>query len=157
MQCQATRCQIAFHVECARRNNYCMEIERKDRDKSYRMFCEKHRPLKIVKEMEEKDRQTIEEIQRFCKIIDKCIEIDMRSRIKQKQDKDNSNNRQVTSSRADQSTKNKKWREKDKKTLFERIKDKYLMLRKLRINVIRVDPMKKHVKKSQLRKRSKKK
>jgi hypothetical protein len=56
MQCQAPRCQIAFHVECARRNNYCMEIERKDREKSYRMFCEKHRPLKIVKEMEERDR-----------------------------------------------------------------------------------------------------
>lgn len=33
-----------------------MEIERKDRDKSYKMFCEKHRPLKIVKEMEERDR-----------------------------------------------------------------------------------------------------
>lgn len=59
-----------------------MEIERKDRDKSYRMFCEKHRPLKIVKEMEEKDRQTIEEIHRFCKIIEKCIDIDQRSKVK---------------------------------------------------------------------------
>lgn len=72
-----------------------MEIERKDTgssrgDKTYRMFCEKHRPLKIVKEMEEKDRQTIEEIQRFCKIIDKCIEIDQRAKIKKKSDKENS-------------------------------------------------------------------
>jgi len=36
-----------------------MEIERRDtsnKDKIYKMFCEKHRPLKIVKEMEEKDR-----------------------------------------------------------------------------------------------------
>jgi hypothetical protein len=32
-----------------------MEIERRERDKSYKMFCEKHRPLKIVKEMEERD------------------------------------------------------------------------------------------------------
>jgi len=40
-----------------------MELERKDnKEKIYRMFCEKHRPLKIVKEMEERDRQTIEEI-----------------------------------------------------------------------------------------------
>lgn len=31
-------------------------------DKIYRIFCEKHRPLKIVKEMEERDLQTIEEI-----------------------------------------------------------------------------------------------
>ena len=37
----------------------------------------------------------------------------------------------------------KKWREKDKKMLFERIKEKYLMFRKMRINIVRVDPMKK--------------
>lgn len=47
-------------------------------DKVYRVFCEKHRPLKIVKEMEERDQATIEEIQRFCKILDKCMEIDER-------------------------------------------------------------------------------
>lgn len=57
MQCQANRCTIAFHIECARRANYCMEIEKKDKDreKVYKVFCEKHRPLKIVKEMEERD------------------------------------------------------------------------------------------------------
>ncbi len=77
MQCQASRCTIAFHIECARRANYCMELEKRDpRDKVYKMFCEKHRPLKIVKEMEERDQQTIEEIQKFCKIIDKCMDID---------------------------------------------------------------------------------
>lgn len=34
-----------------------MEIEKKEnsKDKLYRMFCEKHRPLKIVREMEERD------------------------------------------------------------------------------------------------------
>jgi hypothetical protein len=54
----APRCQISFHVECARRSNYCMEIEKRDRDrdKIHRMFCEKHRPLKIVKEIEERDK-----------------------------------------------------------------------------------------------------
>jgi hypothetical protein len=31
-----------------------MEVDKKDKQK--KMFCEKHRPLKIVKEMEEKDR-----------------------------------------------------------------------------------------------------
>ena len=99
MQCQYSRCQIAFHLECARRANYCMEIEKRGdnslttlpatgsipkpndpvRDnKLYRVFCEKHRPLKIVKEMEERDQATIEEIQRFCKILDRCMEIDER-------------------------------------------------------------------------------
>lgn len=38
----------------------------------------------------------------------------------------------------------KKWREKDKKLLFERVKEKYLMFRKMRINIVRVDPMRKY-------------
>jgi hypothetical protein len=35
-----------------------MEIEKKEgsRDKSFKIFCEKHRPLKIVKEIEERDK-----------------------------------------------------------------------------------------------------
>lgn len=37
-----------------------MEVDKKDKEK--KMFCEKHRPLKIVKEMEEKDRQAVDEI-----------------------------------------------------------------------------------------------
>ena len=37
--------------------------------------------------------------------------------------------------------KNKKWREKDKKILAERVKEKYLMIRKMRLNLIKVDPM----------------
>lgn len=78
MQCLAPRCQISFHVECARRANYCMELEKREKEKSYKMFCEKHKPLMIVKEMEERDRQTFEEIQKFCKIIEKCMDIDYR-------------------------------------------------------------------------------
>lgn len=38
----------------------------------------------------------------------------------------------------------KKWREKDKKMLFERIKERYLMFRRMRVNVVRVDPMRKY-------------
>lgn len=59
-----------------------MEIEKRDREKQFRMFCEKHRPLKIVKEIEERDKQTIEEIQRFCKVIEKCMEVDRRYRLR---------------------------------------------------------------------------
>lgn len=36
----------------------------------------------------------------------------------------------------------KKWKEKDKKTLFERVKERFNLIRKLRINVIKVDPNK---------------
>ena len=37
----------------------------------------------------------------------------------------------------------KRWREKDKKQLFEEIKDRYLQYRKMKISVVRVDLMKK--------------
>ena len=34
-----------------------------------------------------------------------------------------------------------KWRDKDKKILFERVRERFLQLMKLRVNVLRVDPM----------------
>lgn len=37
----------------------------------------------------------------------------------------------------------KKWREKDKKMLFEAVKERYLQYRKMRVNVVRIDPYKK--------------
>ena len=37
----------------------------------------------------------------------------------------------------------KRWREKDKKELFEQVKERYLQARKMKINVVRVDMMKK--------------
>lgn len=61
-----------------------MEVEKRDKEKIFKIFCEKHRPLKIVKEMEEKDKQTIEEIQKFCKVIEKSIEIDRKTSAKQR-------------------------------------------------------------------------
>ena len=78
---------ISFHVECARRAGYFLEVERVDRERNYRVFCEKHRPLKIVREMEEKDKQTVEEVQKFSKVIDKCVEIYARSEAKQTRQK----------------------------------------------------------------------
>jgi hypothetical protein len=38
-----------------------MEIEKKN-EKVHKIFCEKHRPLKIVKEMQERDQKILEEI-----------------------------------------------------------------------------------------------
>jgi bromodomain and PHD finger-containing protein 1 len=66
---------ISFHIECARRANYFLEIERIDRERHYRVFCEKHRPLKIVKEMEERDHQILDEVHKFSKIIEKSLEV----------------------------------------------------------------------------------
>lgn len=52
-----------------------MEIERVERERVYRIFCEKHRPLKIVREQEERDKQNVEEVYRFAKVIEKSLEI----------------------------------------------------------------------------------
>ena len=35
----------------------------------------------------------------------------------------------------------KKWKERDKRQLLERVKEKYLAIRKMRFNMIKIDPM----------------
>ncbi len=93
------------------------------------------------------------------------MEVDARARAKMvKGDKENPGKREGVEGKASATKvkcqgevpKQKKWREKDKRMLFERVKEKYLQLRKMRVNIIRVDPYKKYKKCSQ-RKRSKKK
>ena len=37
----------------------------------------------------------------------------------------------------------KRWREKDKKQLFENVKIRYLQYRKMKVNLVRVDTLKK--------------
>jgi hypothetical protein len=62
-----------------------MEIEKKGNliaDKHFKIFCEKHRPLKIVKEMQERDQKILEEIFTFCRTIEKCTEIEQRNTIR---------------------------------------------------------------------------
>jgi len=159
MQCQNGKCDIAFHVECARRANYFMEVEKKDRDKVHKIFCEVHRPLKIVKEMQEKDKGAEEEVNRFCKVIEKSMEIyskwEARAFASEKEVK---GTRKPSPLKAGKSEcgKGKKWREKEKKMLYERIKEKYLILRKLRLNLVMVHPASNKAKKALQRKRSKK-
>ena len=42
-----------------------------------------------------------------------------------------------------------KWKEKDKKVLYEKVREKFIQLIKLKLNVIRVDPMVKIKKKQE--------
>ena len=66
VKCYKADCQIYFHVECAKRANYCMEIERKNgpsnREKMFKIFCESHRPFKIIQEITEQNKKEVEEI-----------------------------------------------------------------------------------------------
>lgn len=66
IKCYRHDCKIYFHVECAKRATYCMEIERKtgpnSREKVYKIFCESHRPFKIIKEINELNSKEVEDI-----------------------------------------------------------------------------------------------
>jgi hypothetical protein len=53
VKCNKHECQVYFHVECAKRANYCMEIEKKgpncpNRERIFKVYCESHRPFKIL-------------------------------------------------------------------------------------------------------------
>lgn len=114
-----------------------MEIEKKDRgDKVFKIFCEKHRPLKIVKEIQERDTKILEEIFTFCKTIEKCQEIEKRVSAK------NSHKEPKVTKKEEKRHEihPKKWKEKDKKQLYEQVRLHFVRMRRLRLNCIKVTP-----------------
>lgn len=48
----------------------------------------------------------------------------------------------------------KKWKEKDKKALLDRVRDRFFLLRRLKINIIKLDPNKKRKRKGASRNRN---
>lgn len=54
VKCHKQDCQVWFHVECAKRQNYCMEIDKKgsphcsNKERTFKLYCESHRPFKIL-------------------------------------------------------------------------------------------------------------
>lgn len=79
VKCQKQDCNIYFHVECAKRASYCMEIEKKqgtsNRERSFKIFCESHRPFKIIQEINNQNQKEVEDIQKFTKTIEKAMEL----------------------------------------------------------------------------------
>lgn len=204
IQCQYSKCMISFHIECARRANYFLEIERVERERVYRVFCEKHRPLKIVKEIEERDLQIVNEVTKFTKVIEKAVDVNSRVYIKKQKQKritpfqrpqpvaasrrsmkdekrrakhellmqakemaksakyasrlkrQEERERLQAEHRASKERRKKSreatvvdrkvpkhWREFDKKMLYQRIREHYLGLIKLRMNLVNVEPLRK--------------
>lgn len=182
VQCQHPKCLISFHIECARRANYFMEVDRVERERFHRIFCEKHRPLKIVREQEERDKQNVEEVYKFAKVIEKSLEVNDKvqakliklkmqtpftrqqkpqpSLVQKRQEKLNlakakevektlllvkKRQAKLNNKHAEARVRVKKWRERDKTALLERVKLRYLQLLKLRVNLVMVDPHRKQV------------
>mmetsp|Transcript_12803 Transcript_12803/g.19822 ORF Transcript_12803/g.19822 Transcript_12803/m.19822 type:complete len:249 (+) Transcript_12803:2743-3489(+) len=80
VKCCKSECSIQFHVECAKRAGYCMEIERVEKknhgkkEKLFKIFCESHRPFKIITEINEQNDKEIDSILKFAKTIEKCCD-----------------------------------------------------------------------------------
>ncbi|CAG9319325.1 unnamed protein product [Blepharisma stoltei] len=69
LQCQHGRCQAAYHPECGK------DLFTNTRDKSgydeVGMYCPLHKPLKLRRVLESREKKTVEDIINFAKIFDK--------------------------------------------------------------------------------------
>lgn len=89
VKCYKGDCDIQFHVECAKRANYCMEIERKaqgatsrTKERIFKIFCESHRPFKIIQEIKDQQKRAIEDIHKFARTIGRCYHVFKRAQLK---------------------------------------------------------------------------
>lgn len=73
VRCARPECNEAFHPECARRANVFMEVRNTDK-LAYLIYCERHTPLQLRRNIEQKDKKYKEEILKFCRSIDRVRE-----------------------------------------------------------------------------------
>lgn len=73
IQCAKGKCPAAFHVECARTAGLFMETVEEDGEFKRATYCERHRPLELVRRIEEARRRGQDEVATFCRITRKCI------------------------------------------------------------------------------------
>ena len=73
VQCGKGKCQAAYHVECARLAGLYMEfVTYKGESTMNTVFCEKHRPLKLRKAIEQMHKNLVDDVASFCKVVEKC-------------------------------------------------------------------------------------
>eukprot|EP00826_Nyctotherus_ovalis_P020439 TRINITY_DN16418_c0_g2_i5.p1 TRINITY_DN16418_c0_g2~~TRINITY_DN16418_c0_g2_i5.p1 ORF type:complete len:506 (-),score=107.70 TRINITY_DN16418_c0_g2_i5:260-1654(-) len=76
VQCSKGNCHIGFHVECARLAGLHMEFVLNDVESGVNLvFCERHRPLKLKRELEAARKKWTEDVVKFCDTVNKCVEI----------------------------------------------------------------------------------
>ncbi|EGR28743.1 PHD-finger family protein, putative [Ichthyophthirius multifiliis] len=56
IKCSKGNCEEAFHSECARRANICLEVKNSER-LQYLLYCELHTPLQIIRFIENKEKK----------------------------------------------------------------------------------------------------
>ncbi len=73
VQCGKAACGVAFHPECARLAGLYMEVvESRAGELNFKMYCEKHRPLKMLRGMEQSHKRALDEVYNLCKVAEKC-------------------------------------------------------------------------------------
>ncbi|TNV85284.1 hypothetical protein FGO68_gene11457 [Halteria grandinella] len=111
IQCCNKGCTTSFHVECARKARYYMEYSGPSDDQdSFSIFCLRHRPFPLRKEIERNERLTEDEITHFCELFDNSL-FEWKNM--------------------------KKWSDKDKRELLSNIGNVYFYMRKLRITLFK--------------------
>ena len=135
-------CSLKFHVECARRSNYYLEVAKtegplnsggagggvQNRDEK-RLFCESHRPLKLIRDIEERKKFMNDEIVVYSNVVKKCTDIIERNRT------------QLRSMRSihNSNLNDKKWKKQDKKILLSKVKEVFLEYPKLKITLTKIN------------------
>ncbi len=117
IQCNNKSCSTSFHVECARRSNYFMEYHFES--DSGEVFCQRHSPFPMLKEINRSERAQLEELVNYAGVFEQSQSL----------------------------AKNvKKWSDKDKKELLTKVQRVYLQLRKMKITLFKDKNKKKSAK-----------
>jgi len=75
-QCSTGKCQTAFHVECARLAGLHMEFVLNEVENGLNLiFCERHKPLKLKRDLEVSRKRVLEDIMKFSNSVNKCMAI----------------------------------------------------------------------------------
>eukprot|EP01022_Parablepharisma_sp_SALTPOND_P016808 TRINITY_DN2554_c0_g2_i2.p1 TRINITY_DN2554_c0_g2~~TRINITY_DN2554_c0_g2_i2.p1 ORF type:complete len:1044 (+),score=10.20 TRINITY_DN2554_c0_g2_i2:687-3818(+) len=76
VQCGKGTCSAVFHAECGRLAGLYMEVTVcRSQDAAYKIYCKKHRPLNLMKGVEQGQKRAMDEILNFCRVIEKCYGI----------------------------------------------------------------------------------
>ena len=75
VKCKEKNCELKFHPECARINNYCMEIDKIGRNYKYSIYCSNHRQFIFAKKINKYIKAEIQEIAEFSNELQKIYDI----------------------------------------------------------------------------------
>lgn len=82
IKCENEHCKLIFHVECARLNNFYLEHHSSEDDNKYFIYCQQHRPLKLIKVLELRNQKKKEEIYKYFSILEKNLNSNSKARVK---------------------------------------------------------------------------